>query len=68
MERWREFPLFLPPLEEQHEIVSYLEEEIARVNSLLALVAEQAALLSERRSAFRTSLVEGRQGARGVLV
>jgi type I restriction enzyme, S subunit len=57
MDRWKAFPLFLPPIDEQLEIVQRLENQMDAIDSLLALRNQQAVLTAERRAALRSTLV-----------
>jgi type I restriction enzyme S subunit len=67
MDRWKDFPLFLPPIDEQQEIVQRLENQLSAIDSLLALRNEQAALIAERRATLRSSLVAGHSSGTVVL-
>ena len=52
--------LFLPPLDEQIAIASYLDAETARIDMLMAHVDREIELLNEFRSATITDAVLGR--------
>lgn len=51
----------LPPLDEQIKIADQLDEATARVDAMLAKVADLKALLLERRAALITDVVTGRK-------
>ncbi len=53
------FQVPLPPIDEQLEIVDYLEDETARIDVLIAKAEEFVALAKERRSALITAAVTG---------
>lgn len=59
MDRWKEFPLFLPPLDEQRRIVRFLDDEIERVSAITGRISQQLVLLSEHRQALITAAVTG---------
>ena len=50
----------VPPIEEQREIVAYLDEEIAKLDELSQAVEETIELLQERRSALIAAAVTGK--------
>lgn len=54
-------PVPLPPLNEQVRIADDLDESTARVDAMLAKVADLRALLLERRAALITDVVTGRK-------
>lgn len=53
-------PLALPPIEEQHEIVEYIEIEIAHIDDLIAHTTDEIKLLQELRAATITDAVTGK--------
>ncbi|KAB2893824.1 MAG: restriction endonuclease subunit S [Bacteroidetes bacterium] len=50
----------VPPLDEQREIVAYLDKEIAKLDELSKAVQETIELLKERRSALIAAAVTGK--------
>ena len=59
------FVIPVPPLEEQHAIVAYVEDEVSKLD-ILTTEAEQAIeLLKERRSALISAAVTGKIDVRG---
>ncbi|MFC5954898.1 restriction endonuclease subunit S [Streptomyces pratens] len=58
----RDLPVRLPSLEEQRRIVSFLDTEIARIDSLSRLRTTQIRMLAERLDAERDSLFGGSSG------
>jgi restriction endonuclease S subunit len=59
MERWKDFPLVLPPVEEQHLIVAYLDAEAKRTAAVVAGLKNQIDLLGERRQGLIIAAVRG---------
>jgi type I restriction enzyme S subunit len=59
MDRWKGFPLFLPPLDEQRKIVRFLDEETGSVNAITRRLDQQIALLREHRQALISAAVTG---------
>lgn len=55
----REFSLPLPPVDEQHAIVSYITAETAKLDAMRSATERTIALLKERRSALITAAVTG---------
>ena len=51
----------LPPLDEQIRIADRLDEATARIEAMLAKVAELKSLLLERRAALITDVVTGKK-------
>jgi type I restriction enzyme, S subunit len=60
----RNVVLPLPPLDEQHRIIAYLDEQTARIDSLIAETEYFVELSRERRSAVITAAVTGQIDAR----
>lgn len=60
------FRIPLPPLEEQRRIVEYLDEETAKIDSLIAETERFVQLSRERRSALITAVVTGQVDVREV--
>ena len=54
-----DFQVAVPPLEEQHQIATYLDEQTARVDGLIAESERFIELARERRSALITAAVTG---------
>lgn len=54
-------PVPVPPLDEQIRIADKLDESTARVNAMLAKVADLKSLLLERRAALITDVVTGKK-------
>lgn len=54
-------PVPLPPLDEQKRIADHLDDVNARIDRMLAKVADLKTLLLERRSALITDVVTGRK-------
>lgn len=59
LEKIREFRMPLPPIDEQHQIVAWLDRKVGAIDSLLANAEKAISLLHERRSALVTSAVTG---------
>ncbi|WP_208451741.1 restriction endonuclease subunit S [Burkholderia anthina] len=59
MENWVSMELPVPPEDEQQEILAFLEEETARLDSLVIKTERSIELLKEHRSAFITAAVTG---------
>jgi type I restriction enzyme S subunit len=55
----RSIVLPVPPLDEQHAIVKHIEEQTARIDTLIAKAEEHIALAKERRAALITAAVTG---------
>ncbi|MEU6005941.1 restriction endonuclease subunit S [Streptomyces sp. NPDC047453] len=60
------FRIPLPPLDEQRRIVEYLDEETAKIDSLIAETERFVQLSKERRSALITAAVTGQIDVREV--
>lgn len=56
----------VPPLEEQKQIVHYLDDQTERINSIVAKLITQIDLLRERRQALITAAVTGELEIPGV--
>ena len=59
MENWVSMEIPLPPIEEQREIIKYVDDEIRRLDSLAQKTERSIELLKERRSALITAAVTG---------
>ena len=55
-----EMPTLIPPLEEQTQIVTYIETESQKIDSKIALIKEEIALLKEYRQALIFEAVTGK--------
>ena len=53
------FEVPIPPKSEQIEIISYLQDSNARINSLIEKAIKSVALLQERRTALISAAVTG---------
>jgi type I restriction enzyme S subunit len=60
------FRIPLPPLDEQRRIVEYLDEETAKIDSLIAETERFVQLSTERRSALITAAMTGQIDVRRV--
>ncbi|MDP5182246.1 restriction endonuclease subunit S [Blastococcus sp. BMG 814] len=60
-----DFPVALPPVEEQRRIVAYLEEQTDKIDALIAEAEGIVAVAKERRSALVTAAVTGQIDVRG---
>lgn len=60
------FRLALPPVEEQHSIVSYISEQVQRIDELTAEATHAIDLLQERRTALISAAVTGKIDVRGL--
>ena len=65
-ERYGNFILPCPPLDEQTAIVAYLARESAKIDSLLAESERSIELLKERRTALISAAVTGKIDVRGL--
>jgi type I restriction enzyme, S subunit len=63
----REFPFLAPPLFEQVAIADYLDQEMAKLDSLTDKVEAAIERLQERRTALITAAVTGKIDVRGVV-
>jgi type I restriction enzyme S subunit len=54
------FPITVPPLDEQRAIVEYLSKTTAKLDALAAKAEEAIALMKERRSALISAIVTGK--------
>jgi type I restriction enzyme S subunit len=55
----RSTPIYLPAMHEQREIVTYLDEQSAKIDALIAETERFIALSRERRSALISAAVTG---------
>lgn len=56
----RHAKVFLPPLDEQRAIVTHLDRETTRINSIIAQTERSIELLREHRTALTTAAVTGK--------
>lgn len=63
----RDFPICLPSLEEQRQIVGYLDRMTLRFDSLSAEAQSAIALLQERRATLISAAVTGKIDVRGLV-
>jgi type I restriction enzyme, S subunit len=61
-----ELPVVLPPEKEQAEILAFIDEQSARLDSLQASASHAIELLKERRSALISAAVTGKIDVRGL--
>ena len=59
-----DIPLWVPPIDEQREIVERIDEQTSRIDTLIAKAEEHIALAKERRSALITAAVTGQLDVR----
>ena len=59
VERISNLVTVIPPVSEQTQITDYLDQEISKMDELLAALTDSIALLKERRSALITAAVTG---------
>lgn len=59
------FPIPLPPLQEQDDIVRFLQTELDRLDSLIVEAVRAVTLLQERRTALISSAVTGEIDVQG---
>ncbi len=62
-----ELPLLLPPLVEQHGLVEFVRDELAKIESLEVASGRAIALLKERRFALIAAAVTGQIDVRGAI-
>jgi type I restriction enzyme S subunit len=63
----KSFPLAVPPLSEQEDLISSIEEALIRLSQLAAESEKNIALLQERRSALISAAVTGQIDVRGLV-
>ena len=59
-DRLKETPIFLPPLSEQEEIVSYLDEQTHKVDEQIGLGERKIELLKDYRTSLISDVVTGK--------
>lgn len=67
LEHVKIFPVTLPPLKEQREIVAFIENETAAIDPMMAEAERATALLKERRAALISAAVAGKIDVRGLV-
>jgi type I restriction enzyme S subunit len=60
MDRWRPFPVVVPPQLEQRAIASFLEEQIRKIDALIQKMREGIDSLKEYRTALISAAVTGK--------
>jgi type I restriction enzyme S subunit len=63
----KSFPVAVPPINEQQDLVTYIEEALFRVERLAIDSEKNIALLQERRSALISAAVTGQIDVRGLV-
>lgn len=66
LENIKDAPILLPPLSEQAAIVTFLDTETAKIDTLVSEAQQAIGLLKERRSALISAAVTGKIDVRGV--
>ncbi len=61
----RKFKMPIPPLDEQHRIVAYLDEQTSKIDTLIAETERFIELARERRAVLITAAVTGQIDVRG---
>jgi type I restriction enzyme S subunit len=59
-DRLKETPLFIPPLPEQKEIVSYLDEQTKLLDKTISIEEKRIELLKEYRQSITSEVVTGK--------
>jgi len=57
---WKQMPLFVPPVDEQNSILTYIANATAKLDALASASKRSMVLLKERRSALITAAVTGK--------
>lgn len=63
----RDFPVALPSLSEQRSIVDFLDQETAKIDTLISEAQRAIELLKERRGALISAAVTGKIDVRGLV-
>jgi type I restriction enzyme S subunit len=63
----KSFPLAVPPIREQQELISSVEAALIRLSQLAAESEKNIGLLQERRSALISAAVTGQIDVRGLV-
>ncbi len=66
MDQWRSVAAPVPPITEQHAIVTFLDRETARIDALLANIRAAIDRLKELRTALISAAVTGKIDVRGL--
>ncbi len=64
--RFVDFRLIVPPLEEQREIISFLDQETAKLDTIISKYRRELELLAEYRASLISHAVTGRIDVRGL--
>lgn len=56
----RELPVLIPPREEQMHVVTYLDQQIGKIDNLLDIISRAVSKLQERRDALINEAVTGK--------
>lgn len=59
-------PIVEPPYEEQERIVSFINQETAKIDEAIAIVQQQIELLEEYRTTLISDAVTGKIDVRGI--
>ena len=60
-DRLKELPIFLPPLNEQHQIVSYLDKETKLIDETISSEQKKIELLKEYKQSLISEVVTGKR-------
>jgi type I restriction enzyme S subunit len=60
-------PVLVPPLDEQQQIVCYLDSGAAKIDALIAKAQQAIALMREHRTSLIAAAVTGKIDVRGVV-
>ncbi len=66
-EKYNNFSLFIPPKQEQNQIISYLDKETANIDTLIEKCETAIELLKERRIALVSAAVTGKIDVRSAV-
>lgn len=68
IQKLKSIPFFVPPLEEQNEILSSVPSKIEDINQLISSLKKEIALVQELRTKTISDIVTGKVDVRGVIV
>ena len=68
IQKLKSIPFFVPPLEEQNEILSSVPSKIEDINQLISSLKKEIALVQELRTKTISDVVTGKVDVRGVIV